>query len=166
MNQDLCLSGVVKGILKIQREYNDASVLRTTHSKLTVVFLVEESPHKPHLSDSTTNILHWLTEHEITKQLSTVFEASTMHIWKSISEKLKKKELVCSCDVLECVGGQNKKTEKRDTRLIEERPQLVRVKSLEDKMLFQSGYGREGEFVLLLLIFFHVYRAIFNGIFF
>lgn len=120
------------------------------NSKLTVIFLVKEVVTQPHLGLSTS-IKHWLREGEIMQHPTFLIEKSTVLLLKGMEEKLKSKEAVYPCELLECVmaGDEQKKIAKRkETDKVGERPQLVRAKSLEDQMLQQTGYGEKGEFRL------------------
>ena len=151
VTQDLYMNGDIKGILKVQRQY-DTRDGASLNSKLTVVFLVEVSPGKPHLGKATA-IKHWLTDDQIAQDSSALIEVSAVQLLKSASEKLKSGEGICPCELLECVnfGGRRKIVEKRrESEQLGDRPQLVRAKSLEDQMLSQAGYGPEGEHRLYL----------------
>ena len=144
------MNGVIKGILKIQRHYDGGGGPGKMHSRLTAIFLVEESRDKTHSGTSTVK-QHWLTEEELSQQPKFLIETSTMALLKKVGDISTKNETVYPCEVLECVrpAGENKLQKRRESEQIGERPQLVRAKSLEDQMLQQSGYGTKGMFTKL-----------------
>lgn len=137
------MNGVIKGILKIQRHYDGGGGPGKMHSRLTVVFLVEEDADQPHAGVSTCK-KHWLTEKEMAHQPKFLIDMSTQALLRSVV----KNEPVYPCEVVECVKprGEVKIEKRRESEQIGERPQLVRAKSLEDQMLQQSGYGTKGVF--------------------
>lgn len=141
------MSGEVKGIIKIQHEFDGGgSRAGSGRSKLTVIFLVELSAGQRE-GGNAPSIHHWLKEDSIKQQPKFVVEKATVLLVKEAGEKLRKGEGVYPCGILERVKGEGgKKVEKRrETDTIGERPQLVRAKSLEDQMLQQSGYGMKGK---------------------
>lgn len=139
------MNGALKGILKIQRQYDGGGGPGKMDSKLTVIYLIEEAADEAHAGVPTCT-KHWLTEDEMAQQPKFLIERSTMLLLKSVGDKLRRNEAVYPCEVLECINpGTDKK--RRESEQIEG-PQLVRAKSLEDQMLQQSGYGTKGAFAV------------------
>ena len=141
------MSGNIKGIVKIQHEFDGGGSRGSGRSKLTVIFLVEVSGGQQE-GAAAGSAHHWLKEDSILQQPKFLIEKATMGLLKEVGEKLRQGEGVYPCEILECVKGESVKKKggkRRETDTIGERPQLVRAKSLEDQMLQQSGYGDRGE---------------------
>ena len=139
--------GDIKGIVKIQRQFDGAGVRSGSGmSNLMVTFLVELSAGQ-HEGGVSSNTQHWLKEEDIVLQPKFVIEKDTIALLKEVGDRLRRGDAAYPSELLECIkaDGKKKAGKRRETDTIGERPQLVRAKSLEDQMLQQSGYGARGK---------------------
>ncbi len=139
------MRGQVRGIVKIQRQFDGGGVRAGSEkSKLVVTFLVEVIAGERD-GGVASNIRHWLKEEDILQRPNFVVEKATVVLLKDVSRRLKEGEAAYPAKILECMTVDSGKKRVEQTDKIRERPQLVRAKSLEDQMLQQSGYGTKGK---------------------
>ena len=146
--QELCINGDIKGILKIQ-------FCTTTPERsqfIVATFLADLKLGRPNLS-APNFVVKWLTIKEL-EQLSPLTLGKPIAVLIKRVHVDKDNVSLCPKEVLESADSfSHHKDKRRESESIDEKSLSFGVKSLEERVMEQSGYGIYGKWWVFLYAF-------------
>ena len=153
--QELCINGDIKGILKIQycTTTPGASLSFSERSQFIVAtFLADLKLGRPNLS-APNFVVKWLTIKELEQLSPLTLGGPTAVLIKRVHVD-KDNVSLCPKEVLESADSfSHHKDKRRESGSIDEKSLSFGVKSLEERMMEQSGYGIYGKWWVFLYAF-------------